>query len=107
LILEDLKNNSDNQELLDEMNWTKEDLNKFVDRWEEMKKKAESGDAADRKRFEQHLKALGLRPPSSRARAKGKKDGKEGYREDSAVDKIMPDLLPEFRAFQLDQSRPD
>ncbi len=109
LILEDLKNNRNNpdQELLDEMNWTKEDLNRFVDRWEQMKKKAESGNEADRKRFEKHLKALGLRPPSSRGKAKGKKDGKEDYREDSAVDKVMPDFLPQLRAFQLDQSRPN
>ena len=107
MILNSLKKqrNNPDQELLDSMKWTKEDLNRFIDRWEKMQKEAATGDDAARKRFEKHLKGLGLRPPGARTKSTLKGDGKEDYLEESAVDLIMPELRGEFQAFERDQNR--
>lgn len=55
-------------ELLKEMNWTKEDLNRFLERW---KKTLDSLDknGGQREIAEQDLRSLGLRPPKSKAGA--------------------------------------
>lgn len=107
MILNRLKNqrNNPDQELLDAMNWTKDDLNRFIERWEQMQKAAEAGDDAAKKRFEKHLKGLGLRPPGSRTKSTLKGDGEEDYLEDSAVELISPELRSEFQAFQRNQNR--
>ena len=80
-------------------------MNRFIDRWEKMQQDANRGDEADRNRFEKQLKGLGLRPPGAKTKSTLKGDGKEGYLEDSAIDRIMPELRNEFRAFQRDQNR--
>ena len=68
LALEYLERQKDqpDPELLKEMNWTKEDLNRFLDRW---KKTLESVDkqGGNRELAEQDLRSLGLRPPKSKA----------------------------------------
>ena len=107
MILNRLKNqrNNPDQEVLDAMNWSKEDMNRFIDRWEQMQKEANSGDDADKKRFEKQLKGLGLRPPGSKSKSSLKGDGEEDYLEEGAVDLIIPGLRSEFRAFQREQNR--
>ena len=109
MILETLKKqrNNPDEELLDSLNWTKEEMNRFIDRWEKMKQAAKNGTEADRNRLKQHLKSLGLRPPGKRIKSTLAGDGKEDYLEDSAVDLIMPELRGEYQAFQRDQNRPD
>jgi hypothetical protein len=61
-------------ELLKELNWTKEDLNRFLERWQK-KRDALEGDQQQRLDAEQDLRSLGLRPPKSKAEAvKGNQD---------------------------------
>lgn len=61
-------------ELLKELNWTKEDLNRFLERWQK-KRDALEGDQQQRFDAEQDLRSLGLRPPQSKAEAvKGNQD---------------------------------
>ncbi|MEY4565565.1 MAG: hypothetical protein RLY14_535 [Planctomycetota bacterium] len=55
-------------ELLKELNWTKEDLNRFLERWQK-KRDALEGDQQQRLDAEQDLRSLGLRPPKSKAEA--------------------------------------
>ncbi|MEX2559181.1 MAG: hypothetical protein WD403_04665, partial [Pirellulales bacterium] len=53
------------QELLDELRWTRDDIEKFVERWEQLKREAnEPGDEgkAARDRLDETLRSLGLRP---------------------------------------------
>lgn len=53
------------QDLLDQLGWTRDDMERFVRRWEEMKRRAQeqgpAGEAA-RKQLDETLKSLGLRP---------------------------------------------
>ena len=107
MILQRLKKqrNNPDQELLDAMNWTKDDMNRFIDRWQKMQEAAARGNDADKKRFEKHLKGLGLRPSGAKSKSRLKGDGKEDYLEDSAVDRIMPELRSEYQAFQRELNR--
>ncbi len=53
------------QELLDKLKWTPEDLRKFVDHWERMKRQAAQPGAAGteaRKKLDDNLRGLGLMP---------------------------------------------
>jgi hypothetical protein len=76
LALEHLKDqlNQDkpDQDLLDKLKWTREDLQRFVDHWEQMKRDAqapgEAGDAARRKLTES-LRGLGLKPQGTRIKS--------------------------------------
>jgi hypothetical protein len=107
MILNRLKNqrNNPDQKMLDAMNWSKDDMNRFIDRWEQMQKEANSGNDADRKRAEKQYKGLGLRPPGVKTKSSLDGDGEEDYLEEGAVDLIIPELRNEFRAFQREQNR--
>jgi hypothetical protein len=57
-----------NQELLDRLGWTREDLAQFVRKWERMKSAAQREDdsgRSGRRELDEALKSLGLRPPGS------------------------------------------
>ena len=54
-------------ELLKRMNWTKEDMQKFLQRWTEAKEQAKS-DPNKKRELDATLRSLGLRPSKSRER---------------------------------------
>jgi hypothetical protein len=64
LVLDELQSQRDtpDQELLDELGWTPEQLRRFTQRWEQARKLADDGSAENRKQFEESLKSLGIRP---------------------------------------------
>ena len=85
-------------ELLEEMNWTKDDLNKFLRRWQDLKKRAESGDPNAKAKYERSLKSLNLRPNDKLRKNKQNDDQIEGLGVDSAVVKPPAHLLDDFNA---------
>ncbi len=94
-----------NPKLLEEMNWTKEDLNQFLARWKEMKRQAEMGNPKAKAKYEKALKSLGLRPNAQR-RTVGQIDEEvQGLSEDSAVIQPPPNLAPDFNATLRDLNR--
>ena len=66
-----MKNQKHNPDptLLDKLGWTKEDLAKFVERWDRMQRtaKTDTSGAAQRK-LDDSLRSLGLRPRTSQVR---------------------------------------
>ena len=93
-------------ELLDELNWSKEDLNQFLDRWNQMKQEAETGTNPNAKRrYEQAIKSLGLSPDSKQRKVKGVSDQKTGFKTDSAVNRPPPKVAPAFKAYLRDRNR--
>ena len=50
------------QKLLDELKWTPDDMRRFVDQWDRFKKQADAADPATKKKLEEKMKSLGLRP---------------------------------------------
>jgi len=64
LALEHLRNSvrSGDDAVLDELGWSREQAEAFLNRWESMRRAATTGEAAGQQEFEQTLRSLGLRP---------------------------------------------
>ncbi|MDG1875492.1 MAG: hypothetical protein P8J27_16390 [Mariniblastus sp.] len=92
-------------ELLRKMKWTKDDLKDFVNRWDEMKKRAESGDEKSARKYERHLKSLNLRPKNQRNSVKQNQGDIRGLNQDGGVTKPSDDLLPDYNSFMKDLNR--
>lgn len=76
LVLDYLKDQTDNpdRKLLDDLGWTRDDLQKFVQRWETLKQNAaEQGTDANRQ-LNDSLRSLGLRPKQTTSRAVNARD---------------------------------
>jgi hypothetical protein len=85
-------------EVLDDLGWTPEQARSFLDRWEQMKRMADSDKPGERAEFERALQSLGLRPngvQSSRALPTDVKGGQaEGRRS-----RPPSDYREQFKAF--------
>lgn len=93
--------------LLEAMNWTKEDLEKFLSRWQEMKAAAENGDPRGQRRYEQMLRSLDFRANSAKRVVRQSKENIEGLHQDSAVIQPPPEFAPDFNATLRDLNRND
>ena len=103
--LEEQKDNPD-ERLLQEMNWTPEEMREFLKRWKSMKEKAATGNVSEQREFNEALKSLGLRPPQNKlSGADIKNDDQRGMLEDGAISKPPADIAKKFRAFQRGRSR--
>ena len=91
--------------LLEQMNWTQEDLNNFLRRWQEMKAAAEQGDLKAKDKYEKSLKGLDLRPNADSRAVKQNKDKIQDLTEDNAVIQPPPELAPDFNATLRDLNR--
>ena len=103
MVLEKLKNQKQNPDdnLLKDLNWTKEELQEFTERWEQMQKKANSGSERDKKAFQNALKSLGLEDPSNALQKQELRDDeKSGYKESSSGRSVPSDFQNQFRAIQ-------
>jgi hypothetical protein len=87
------------------MNWTQQDMEKFLKRWEEMKRAAELGSPAAKKKYEKSLQALGLRPKTGRRAVKQLNESAIGLSEDSAVNRPSPEREPDYNSFLRDLKR--
>jgi hypothetical protein len=108
LVLEDLRNQANNPdpELLKEMNWTEQDLKDFIARWDAMKQKAGNGTPQERKRYEDAVSSLGLRPESVRRNViQSRRDQLNKLSEDGAVNRPPANLANEFNSFLKNRNR--
>ena len=92
-------------ELLEKMNWTKQDLENFVQRWKEMKRAAQAGDATAKNKYQKSLKSLGIRPKGTRRSVTQNQDDVNGLSEDSAINRPPPESEPDFNSFIRDLNR--
>lgn len=107
LILKRLKDQETNPdpELLEKMNWTQEDLKRFLQRWEEMKRRAMQGDQQAKREYENALRSLGLAPAARRRDLQAKRDTMHGLSEDGAVNRPPPEVMEKFNAFLKSRNR--
>ncbi len=107
LILKRLKDQETNPdpELLEKMNWTQEDLKRFLQRWEEMKRRAMRGDQQAKREYENALRSLGLAPAARRRDLQTKRDAMHGLSEDGAVNRPPPEVMEKFNAFLKSRNR--
>ena len=92
-------------DLLEELNWSKEDLNQFLDRWQQMKAAAGTGAPLARQRYEKALKSLGLSSDNRQRKVRGVSDKQEGFNTDSAVNRPPQEIAPGYRAFKRARNR--
>ena len=92
-------------ELLRQMKWTKEDLAKFVRRWEQMKQKAGTGDRAAQQDYQNALMSLGLTPGGKGRNLKVDRDKLFGLREDGAVNRPPAEFMEDFSTFLKSRNR--
>jgi hypothetical protein len=104
--LEDQKHNPD-PELLKKMNWSKNDLNKFVDKWKQLKTTAVEGEKG-KHQYDDTLRGLGLREQKSTRRNSGSDaDGLRGLSESGHQTKPPSQYQDLFRAFKKGTARAD
>ena len=84
--------------LLEKMNWTKEELNQFLDRWEKLKQNA-SKDDQSRRRYNKALQSLGFRPEGGTKTIGQTTEKIEGLNQDAAVSKTPVEIESDFNAF--------
>ena len=101
LILDPLKNQAHNpdQELLDRMNWTQQDMLDFIERWEQMKNAAQTGDLKAQERYKKKLKSLGMTPDLPGGRVQADRDDQYGLSEDGAVNRAPQQWSDKFQSY--------
>jgi hypothetical protein len=83
LALEHLRKNvaAGRTDVLDRLGWTPEQARAFLERWQEMRRLADSPDPRQRGEFERTLRSLGLRPEGVRSSRDAPSDTKGGQAE--------------------------
>jgi hypothetical protein len=93
--------------LLRDLGWTPEDLQKFVDRWESLKRAAAESDAG-RRELEESLRSLGLRPDGPAKRhVNAPNDPVGGLREAGTHSDPPPGYAEQFQAYKKGTARTD
>jgi hypothetical protein len=73
--------NQGRTDVLDELGWTPDQARAFIDRWQAMRRLAESDDPVQRGEFERAMRSLGLRPDGVRSGRDVPADRKGGQAE--------------------------
>ncbi len=106
MVLEYLKDQKQkpDQDLLDKLGWNQDDVDKFVRRWDQLKRKAKSPDGAtqeNKSKLDELLKGMGLEAPDAKLRRTNDRNDKQrDNRNTGRKRKVPADLLDPFRAFQ-------
>ena len=93
------------QELLNDMNMSADELREFVDRWQKMKQNARTNNT-DRRKYENALRSLNLKPKTRGRTVRTKKDNLRGLSEDNALDQIPAGVdVNEFHEYLKSRNR--
>ena len=103
LALEYLQDHQNDTELLDELGWTREEMDAFVRRWQDMRAKARGAsreaESAQRE-LDDQLRGLGLQPPDGRVqRHQIQKDSLRRLRQASGNQTVPAEYRDQYRAF--------
>jgi hypothetical protein len=89
-------------ELLNRLGWTRNDLEKFVKRWEQLRGPARTGgesDASAKRELDEALRSLGLRPRATSMQGNaGRDDKSQGYKE-SRRTSPPPEYAEQYKAY--------
>ncbi len=97
-----LKDQQDNPDraLLDELGWSDGELRRFLERWEQLKRKSQQ-DAASHTELQERLESLGLQPPLRRTRVDPTGQDSRGGLSDAANRTRPPaEYLDQVKAYQ-------
>ena len=105
---DELKKEEPDQELLDKLKWTREDMEQFVDKWEKMKREAkEPGKKGEESRdiLDEALRSLGLRPKGAAFEDKGAADEKSKGMRSSRRTSIPSEYKDQYRGYSTSTSK--
>ena len=107
LLLDNLRSQRHNpdKELLKKMGWDKQQLNDFVDSWDEMEAAAAQGDARAKRQLERRWKATGLTPDDRRRKVASNGEEAGQLVQDGAVNEPPPGEFHNFNTFLQDIQR--
>lgn len=114
LVLDELSDQMDkqqiDQELLDELGWSEQDLQRFVNRWEERKRRAAQSPGQSESELDAALRSLGMSPEGQRLKSSPKtnqdtlRDLQQGKR--TSIPPALRERLQRYnRGVSRDQSR--
>ena len=99
MVLDYLRHHQDEPDgaLLDRLGWTKDDIGKFLDRWQQFQQDDASQETGD---FDDAVRSLGLAPPESRVRRGPQRtDSLEGVRDAGQRSQPPAEFAELFEAF--------
>jgi len=101
MVLDELKHqDSPDQELLDELGWSKDDFARFMQRWNQMKRAANSEDAAAKQDLNDALRSLGLSQGEDTTRRVQPRDAAAaGGSSDTQRGSPPPSFMEQYRAY--------
>ena len=107
LLLNNLRSQRHNpdKELLKKMGWDKQQLNDFVDSWDEMQAAAAQGDARAQRKLDRRRIALGLTPDDRRRKVVSNGEEAGQLEQDGAVNEPPPGEFHNFKTFLQDIQR--
>ncbi|NQW46151.1 MAG: hypothetical protein HQ464_00115, partial [Planctomycetes bacterium] len=89
---------SGNDQVLDDLGWSRDQARSFLDRWELMRQQAQSTDPRQRAEFERALRSLGMRPAGVQSSREVPADAKGGQAE-GRRSRPPSDYRERFKAF--------
>lgn len=102
LVLEYLRDqaNAPDADLLSDLNWTEQDLQDFLSRWDAMRDAAGTGSEEAQKRLDSRIRSLGLMPGGSKTdRVQVQQDHLTGVVQDGVKSSPPPEFAEKFRLF--------
>src|SRR5262249_3893569 len=108
---EEMKKPGGGKDLLDKLKWSREDAERFIRRWEELKRAAkESGPAGDqaREQLDDPLRNLGLRPSGTALGSDPNRNDQGRNLRETARTRPPPEYAEQYRAYSrgTSQARP-
>jgi len=103
-----LKDGEPDQELLDRLGWSKEDLQKLLARWEKLEREAKQpGPQSDKAKenLQEAISSLGLKRPTRIKRDAGRADDAARGLRDAARSAPPPEYADDYEAFKRSTSR--
>jgi hypothetical protein len=101
-----LEKGEPDQKLLDELGWSRDDLQKFLQRWETMKQRAETAnDKSERRELDATLRSLGLQPRGTTLSGnRTAQDTQRGLKESRRTSPPL-EYLEQYRAYTQGTAR--
>lgn len=90
---------SPDQEMLDELGWTKDDFQRFMNRWQKMKQAADSTDTGAKRELNEALRSLGLSRGQDTTRRVEARNATSGGSGDVQRTTPPPAFLEQYRAY--------
>ena len=102
MVLKELKNQKNpDQEMLDDLGWTKEELQQFTNRWNQMKNEAASNQTGDpaKQELDEALRSLGLSGGKDKLRSANNRPATAGGASDTSRSRPPAAFLEQYKAY--------